>query len=193
METSSPIQIWSVRIEVITADCLSAYRGSIPLQTAKFCAIGCNGVWLASTLNAQGFLAWVRILHGAPSFNVVEEIKMNIENMVGKVFTSVTEHGREMVFANDTEKFKFLHWQDCCESVYIESVVGDLSDLEGEPLLIAEEVSGEIPEPEEGEYIESRSWTFYKFATRKGYVDVRWLGESNGYYSESVDLEHELV
>lgn len=27
----------SVRIEVITADCLSAYGGSIPPQTAKFC------------------------------------------------------------------------------------------------------------------------------------------------------------
>ena len=118
---------------------------------------------------------------------------MNIEDMVGKVFTSVTQDGREMVFANDTEKFKFYHYQDCCESVYIESVVGDLSDLVGEPLLIAEEVSGEIPEAKEGEYGESRSWTFYKFATRKGYVDVRWLGESNGYYSESVDLEYELV
>ena len=118
---------------------------------------------------------------------------MDIENMVGKVFTSVTQDGSEMVFKNDTELFRFYHYQDCCESVYIESIVGDLSDLEGEPLLIAEEVSGEIPEPKEGEYIESRTWTFYKFATRKGYVDVRWLGESNGYYSESVDLEHELV
>ena len=118
---------------------------------------------------------------------------MNIEDMVGKVFTSVTADSGEMIFANDTEKFKFYHSQDCCESVYIESVVGDLSDLEGEPLLIAEEVSGEIPEAREDEYIESRSWTFYKFATRKGYVDVRWLGESNGYYSESVDLEYELV
>jgi hypothetical protein len=120
-------------------------------------------------------------------------MKMNIEKMVGKVFTSVTQDGSEMVFANATETFRFYHYQDCCESVYIESIVGELSDLEGETLLIAEEVSGEIPEPEEGEYIESRSWTFYKFATRKGYVDVRWLGESNGYYSESVDLEHELV
>ena len=116
---------------------------------------------------------------------------MNINDMVGKVFTSVTQDGREMVFANDTEKFKFLHWQDCCESVYIESVVGDLSDLEGEPLLIAEEVSGESPVLEG--YHEVVEWTFYKFATRKGYVDVRWMGESNGYYSTGVDLEHELV
>jgi len=124
---------------------------------------------------------------------VVKEKKMRIEDMVGKVFTSVTQDGTEMVFANETEKFRFYHYQDCCESVYIESIVGDLSDLEGEPLLIAEEVSGEIPEAKEDEYGESRTWTFYKFATRKGYVDVRWLGESNGYYSESVDLEHELV
>ena len=117
---------------------------------------------------------------------------MRIEDMVGKVFTSVTADNVTMTFANDKEKFTFLHWQDCCESVTIDDIVGELSDLEGEPLLIAEEVSGETPADDE-EYYESRSWTFYKFATRKGYVDVRWVGESNGYYSESVDLEYELV
>ena len=117
---------------------------------------------------------------------------MNINDMVGKVFTSVTQDGYEMIFENSTERFRFWHCQDCCESVYIESVVGDLSDLEGEPLLIAEEVSGEIPE-DDTDYYGSRTWTFYKFATRKGYVDVRWLGESNGYYSESVDLDYELI
>ena len=55
---------------------------------------------------------------------------MNIENMVGKVFTSVTQYGSEMVFANETERFRFFHYQDCCESVYIDDIVGDLSDLE---------------------------------------------------------------
>ena len=117
---------------------------------------------------------------------------MNIEDMVGKVFTSVTQDGIEMVFKNETETFRFYHYQDCCESVSIDDIVGDLSDLEGEPLLIAEEVSGEAPVLED-EYHDVVEWTFYKFATRKGYVDVRWFGESNGYYSTSVSLEHDLV
>ena len=124
-------------------------------------------------------------------FNVVEEMKMNypkIEDMVGKVFTSVTQDSTEMVFANETERFRFFHYQDCCETVHIDDIVGDLSDLEGEPLLMAEEVSGEAPVLDD--YHDVVQWTFYKFATRKGYVDVRWMGESNGYYSTSVDLEH---
>jgi len=117
-----------------------------------------------------------------------------IEDMVGKVFTSVKNvDGTELVFENDTERYVFFHSQDCCEHVRIEDIVGDLSDLEGEPLLIADEVSGETPADFNKRDHESVTWTFYKFATRKGYVDVRWLGESNGYYSESVDLGYEKV
>ena len=114
-----------------------------------------------------------------------------IADMVGKVFTSVTETGDTMVFENATDRYVFFHSQDCCESVGSNDIVGDLSDLVGEPLLIADEVDGESPA--DFEAYESYSWTFYKFATRKGYVDVRWLGESNGYYSESVDLGYEKV
>ena len=116
-----------------------------------------------------------------------------IEEMVGKVFTSVRNEGTELVFQNATESFVFFHQQDCCESVSIEDVCGDLQDLVGEPLLLAEEVQGETPVDFNERDHESVTWTFYKFATRKGYVDVRWLGESNGYYSEGVSLGHELV
>ena len=121
------------------------------------------------------------------------ESEVKIENMVGKVFTSVRNEGTELVFQNATESFVFFHQQDCCENVSIEDVCGDLEDLVGEPLLLAEEVSGETPVDFNERDYESVTWTFYKFATRKGYVDVRWLGESNGYYSEGVSLGHELV
>ena len=116
------------------------------------------------------------------------ESEVKIENMVGKVFTSVRNEGTELVFQNATESFVFFHQQDCCENVSIEDVCGDLEDLVGEPLLLAEEVSGETPVDFNERDYESVTWTFYKFATRKGYVDVRWLGESNGYYGEGVDL-----
>ena len=121
------------------------------------------------------------------------ESSAKIEDMVGKVFTSIRNEDTELVFENATERFVFFHAQDCCEHVSIEDVCGDLEDLVGEPLLLAEEVSGETPvEFNEADH-ESVTWTFYKFATRKGYVDVRWLGESNGYYSEGVSLGRELV
>ena len=109
--------------------------------------------------------------------------------MLGKTFVRVSGSvdGDEMLFETATgERFMFAHQQDCCETVRINDIVGDLQDLVGEPMLVAEEVKG-ATEPDE-EHYESYSYTFYKFATRRGYVDVRWLGESNGYYSEGVDL-----
>ena len=114
-----------------------------------------------------------------------------IADMVGKVFTSVKATGDTMVFENETDRYVFFHAQDCCESVGINDIVGDLSDLENEVLVTADEVEGQSLA--DFEAYESYTWTFYKFATRKGYVDVRWLGESNGYYSESVDLGYEKV
>ena len=93
---------------------------------------------------------------------------------------------------NDGRIFVMYHLQDCCERVLIEDIVGDLQDLVGEPILLAEKVDGETVrkpiERDPDEYKESFTWTFYKLATRKGYVDIRWFGQSNGYYSESVNF-----
>lgn len=75
------------------------------------------------------------------------------------------------------------HSQDCCESVSVEDVTGDIADIIGSPILKAEETSNN--EESEGD---STTWTFYHFSTIKGTVTLRWLGQSNGYYSESVDF-----
>ena len=122
--------------------------------------------------------------------NIVDTQK-GMAQMLGKTFVQVTGDvgGYEMLFETaQGERFMFAHQQDCCECVDINDIVGNLQDLVGEPLLLAEEVSGETPVDFVERDHESVTWTFYKFATRKGYVDVRWLGESNGYYGEGVDL-----
>ena len=122
--------------------------------------------------------------------NIVDTQK-GMEQMLGLTFVEVTGSvgDGEMTFVTaDGQRFMFAHQQDCCESVSIEDVCGNLQNLVDSPMLQAEEVSGVTPvEFDEMEH-DSVTWTFYKFATRKGYVDVRWLGESNGYYSESVEL-----
>ena len=115
------------------------------------------------------------------------DFRVAIEQLKGLTPIAVYQDESKFVITTKEGDFKFYHAQDCCETVQIEDVVGEISDLIGNPLLLAEEVSSEN-EPAPSKYTESFTWTFYKFATIKGYVDIRWLGESNGYYSESVDL-----
>ena len=114
----------------------------------------------------------------------------NVDVLKGKTLSSVEGDNYELVFkTTDGETYRMYHEQDCFESVVLEDVAGDLQDLVGSEILIAEEVEGESPA--DFEAYESYTWTFYKFATRKGYVDLRWLGQSNGYYSESVSFVKE--
>ena len=124
-------------------------------------------------------------------YNNIVDTQEGMARMLGKTFVQVTGAVGNFDLLFETangERFMFSHQQDCCERVDINDIVGDLEDLVGEPLLMAEEVEGAIPVDFQEEDHDSVTWTFYKFATRKGYVDVRWLGESNGYYSESVEL-----
>jgi hypothetical protein len=97
-----------------------------------------------------------------------------------------------MIFTTvDGIKFEMYHEQDCCESVYIEDICGDLDDLIGIPIVIAEEsiFVGENPQGVEVPQNQcSFTWTFYLLSTIKGSVTIRWYGSSNGYYSERVTL-----
>ncbi len=115
----------------------------------------------------------------------------DLASMLGKTFYSVTTDDVDYVrFHHEQGTIEFYYDQDCCASCYIESIDGDIADLVGHPLLMAELVtSDENPKDEGGYFAESFTWSFYKFATVKGYVTVRWYGSSNGYYSETVSTK----
>jgi hypothetical protein len=94
--------------------------------------------------------------------------------------------GEQIEFTTlDGRRFLLYHEQECCESVNIEDIEGELDWLVGSPILMAEESSSNS---EDDEYGESITWTFYRISTIRGSVVIRWHGVSNGYYSESVDF-----
>lgn len=108
----------------------------------------------------------------------------DVKYLIGKVCLKITQVGDDALrfYLNNGKVFIMYHSQDCCESVNIEDICGDLYDLCNTPILKAEESTKKGNDGDGSE-----TWTFYKFATIKGYVDIRWYGTSNGYYSEEVD------
>jgi hypothetical protein len=118
---------------------------------------------------------------------------VEFECLKGKVLTSIIGRvgdDRMILCCEDGDRYMLAHEQDCCESVTIDEIVGDLDDLIGHPILIADELeSNKNPVGVEKKNQESFTWTFYRLSTIQGTVVIRWYGESNGYYSESVDFE----
>jgi hypothetical protein len=121
------------------------------------------------------------------------------ESLVGETLTEITgarPESDEIVFRTLSGKaFRMHHIPDCCETVAVSEVIGDVADLIGSPVLLAEEVKSENsvdPKPigydESWAWTWTWTWTFYKLSTLKGSVTIRWLGKSKGYYSESVNF-----
>lgn len=118
----------------------------------------------------------------------------NFSDLVGKILTKITdcEVGSESVEFECADGTEFIMYSnaECCALCTLNDISGDLSDLIGSPLLQAEKSTNCDNPPHKDS--DSWTWTFYKLATIKGYVTLRWLGESNGYYSEEVAFEMKL-
>jgi hypothetical protein len=108
----------------------------------------------------------------------------NIKDLLGQTLTNAENKDNLGILLTNVDG---KAWKLCPEQedVRIEEIIGDLTNLIGNPILMAEEVSGKrMP----GKTTASGTWTFYKLATIRGYVTIRFLGTSNGFYSESVSL-----
>jgi hypothetical protein len=118
--------------------------------------------------------------------------RTGIDEFIGKTFTAVkgAEVGSDSITwtADDGSEYRMFHDQDCCESVELADVVGDIEDLIGATIVEAYEAESGDPGPRD-KYDDSYTWTFYRLRTIKGTVTLRWYGTSNGYYSEGVDIE----
>ena len=124
-------------------------------------------------------------------YNLWKYPDAHISDLIGKTIVEIRgmEKGNGTITftCSDGSTYYMYHEQDCCESVYIEDVIGDVDRLLNNPILMAEERTSHDNQMDDSD--ESFTWTFYALATVKGYVDLRWYGTSNGYYSESVDFK----
>lgn len=122
-------------------------------------------------------------------------VTSSISTLRGLVLTSIDvtrngaarQLGDEIVFTTtDGRRFRMWHEQDVTEGVWIEDICGDVQDLVGAPILVAEERT------QEGDLADGSgiyTWTFYELATIRGSVTIRWNGEAEGfYYSTSVSF-----
>ena len=107
----------------------------------------------------------------------------DIKDMVGKKVLGIYYDEENFQILTDDGVYAFYHEQSCCESVWLTQVDGINDKLIGSRIVIAEVVTDE-KDTEYGHI----TWSFYKIGTNKGMIDFRWQGESNGYYSEAVDL-----
>lgn len=118
-----------------------------------------------------------------------------VSELLGKTLTRVEKIADDAIefCADDGSQYVMFHDQDCCEHVSIEDINGELDWLVGSPIVLAEESTNKDSDPPgvdvpPDHWRESWTWTFYRIATEKGLVVIRWYGESNGYYSEKANF-----
>lgn len=112
-----------------------------------------------------------------------------IKELIGKKFDKVIRNDDSLVFiSKDGTSYSLHHEQDCCESVWLEDVVGDIEKhLPGNVILNAYE---SISDGEDDERCSdfSCTWSFFTIRTAYDTFTIRFFGHSNGYYSETADL-----
>lgn len=105
--------------------------------------------------------------------------KCYLEGKTISKITGVEVNSREIyIETSNGEKYQFYHSQDCCESVSVEDVQGNINNILNTPIKRFTETITRGGD----------SWTRtrHRITTEKGSLVIIWLGESNGWYNEDV-------
>lgn len=105
----------------------------------------------------------------------------------GQTLSRLKINDDSVSITSNVGRYEISHSQDCCESVGVVKVEGRPEDILNSPIVMAEEDSDEIPGWQYSDG--SHTWTsFYLKAENGASVKFWFLGESNGYYNESVNF-----
>lgn len=103
------------------------------------------------------------------------------------------KHSDEVtIIFTDGSCLKFYHQQSCCETVLLEDFDITPEWLVNSNIISVEERisrSGEGVKPL-NDWDESYTWSFYVIKTSSSTMVLRWYGESNGWYSETVNIDY---
>jgi hypothetical protein len=121
-----------------------------------------------------------------------EKQEAEFEELKGKIIRQIEiigDYAGLRFICDDGIGYQLVHYRNCCEYARFVDICGELEWLLNTPVLMAEQVDGEHGYQEWEHY----TWTFYKLATKRGYVTLSFLGNSNGYYNEEATFEKEIL
>jgi hypothetical protein len=120
--------------------------------------------------------------------NRLERSRVKFDVLVGEVLDAVDidrEKDQILLTTRSGRQFLIHHEQDCCETVEIVGQDGCFIRLVGKPIVEAREIA--IDTTKDDSYGTETTTTLI-FRVDGETVISRWVGDSNGYYSESVDI-----
>jgi hypothetical protein len=104
-----------------------------------------------------------------------------MEELIGKMVTAVwiSPDAERLVFETDDGNVAYRTYGDCCSYSYFNDIIG-LDALIGQKVNSAEEIGlGDVETDDSYDCIRAYG---IKLTTNRGYVDVVFRNESNGYY-----------
>jgi hypothetical protein len=119
--------------------------------------------------------------------NRLERSRVKFDVLVGEVLDAVDidrEKDQILLTTRSGRQFLIHHEQKCCETVEISGQDGSFDKLIGKPIVEARDNAVDTSE----EAADSQTTTTLVFRVDDHTVISRWVGDSNGYYSESVDI-----
>jgi hypothetical protein len=119
--------------------------------------------------------------------NRLERSRVKFDVLVGEVLDAVDidrEKDQILLTTRSGRQFLIHHEQKCCETVEISGQDGSFDKLIGKPIVEARDNAVDTSE----EAADSQTTTTLVFRVDDHAVISRWVGDSNGYYSESVDI-----